>query len=111
MRRKNFAGALRKFHTGTVSAAPSHAAFSATNIVDTAKKQTGAIALSVSHPSCWLPRPFVLTTPWNAAETAIRAMGDLSGKIILDATNALAVGPDGLSGLSRCEISDVRGRR
>ena len=39
----------------------------------------------------------VLTTPWNAAETAIRAMGDLSGKIILDATNPLAVGPDGLS--------------
>jgi 8-hydroxy-5-deazaflavin:NADPH oxidoreductase len=53
----------------------------------------------------------VLTTPWNAAETAIRVMGDLSGKIILDATNPLAVGPDGLSGLSRCEISDVRGRR
>ena len=39
----------------------------------------------------------VLTTPWNAAETAIRAMGDLNGKIILDATNPLAVGPDGLS--------------
>jgi hypothetical protein len=39
----------------------------------------------------------VLTTPWNAAETAIRSMGDLSGKIILDATNPLAVGPDGLS--------------
>jgi predicted dinucleotide-binding enzyme len=37
----------------------------------------------------------VLTTPWNAAETAIRAMGDLSGN--LDATNPLAVGPDGLS--------------
>ena len=39
----------------------------------------------------------VLTTPWNAAEAAIRSMGDLSGKIILDATNPLAVGPDGLS--------------
>ena len=39
----------------------------------------------------------VLTTPWNAAETAIRAMADLSGKIILDATNPVAVGPDGLS--------------
>jgi 8-hydroxy-5-deazaflavin:NADPH oxidoreductase len=39
----------------------------------------------------------VLTTPWNAAETAIRSMGDLSGKIILDATNPLAAGPDGLS--------------
>ena len=39
----------------------------------------------------------VLTTPWNAAETAIRSMGDLKGKIILDATNPLAMGPDGLS--------------
>jgi len=38
----------------------------------------------------------VLTTPWAAAETAIRSMGDLSGRIILDATNPLAMGPDGL---------------
>jgi 8-hydroxy-5-deazaflavin:NADPH oxidoreductase len=39
----------------------------------------------------------VLTTPWNAAEEAIHSMGDLNGKIILDATNPLAMGPDGLS--------------
>jgi 8-hydroxy-5-deazaflavin:NADPH oxidoreductase len=39
----------------------------------------------------------VLTTPWNAAEAAIRSMGDLNGKIILDATNPLAMGPDGLT--------------
>ncbi len=38
----------------------------------------------------------VLTTPWPAAEAAIRSMGDLSGRIILDATNPLAMGPDGL---------------
>jgi hypothetical protein len=38
----------------------------------------------------------VLTTPWPAAEAAIRAMGDLNGRIILDATNPLAMGPDGL---------------
>ena len=38
----------------------------------------------------------VLTTPWPAAEAAIRAMGDLSGRIVLDATNPLALGPDGL---------------
>jgi 8-hydroxy-5-deazaflavin:NADPH oxidoreductase len=38
----------------------------------------------------------VLTTPWPAAEATIRAMGDLSGRIILDATNPLAMGPDGL---------------
>jgi 8-hydroxy-5-deazaflavin:NADPH oxidoreductase len=38
----------------------------------------------------------VLSTPWTAAEAAIRSMGDLRGKILLDATNPLAMGPDGL---------------
>ncbi len=38
----------------------------------------------------------VLATPWNGAEAAIRSMGDLGGKIILDATNPLAMGADGL---------------
>jgi len=38
----------------------------------------------------------VLTVPWPAAEAAIRAMGDVSGKIMLDATNPLAMGADGL---------------
>jgi 8-hydroxy-5-deazaflavin:NADPH oxidoreductase len=38
----------------------------------------------------------VLTTPWPAAEAAIRSMGDLNGRILLDATNPLAMGPDGL---------------
>lgn len=38
----------------------------------------------------------VLTTPWPAAEAAIRSLGDLRGKILLDATNPLAMGPDGL---------------
>jgi len=35
----------------------------------------------------------VLTVPWPAAEAAIQSMGDLAGKILLDATN---MGPDGL---------------
>jgi len=38
-----------------------------------------------------------LTVPWTAAEAAIRAMGNLSGKIILDATNPLTRGADGIS--------------
>ena len=38
----------------------------------------------------------VLTTPWPAAEAAIRSIGDLNGRIVLDATNPLAMGPDGL---------------
>jgi predicted dinucleotide-binding enzyme len=42
----------------------------------------------------------VLTTPWQAAEAAIHSitdsLGDLTGKILLDATNPLAMGADGL---------------
>ena len=38
----------------------------------------------------------VLATPWPATEGAIRQMGDLKGRIVLDATNPLAMGPDGL---------------
>jgi 8-hydroxy-5-deazaflavin:NADPH oxidoreductase len=39
----------------------------------------------------------VLTTPWPQAEAAIRSMGNVSGKIILDATNPLVRGPEGIS--------------
>lgn len=38
----------------------------------------------------------VLTAPWTAAEAAIRSMGDLTGKVILDATNPLTRGADGI---------------
>ena len=39
----------------------------------------------------------LLATPWPATEAALRAAGDLSGKLLLDGTNPLAMGPDGLS--------------
>lgn len=39
----------------------------------------------------------VLATPWPATEAAIRSMGDLKGKIVLDATNPLSRGPDGIA--------------
>ena len=38
----------------------------------------------------------VLATPWPATEAAIRSMGNLEGRIVLDCTNPLAMGPDGL---------------
>ena len=38
----------------------------------------------------------VLSTPWPAAEAAIRSMGNLKGKIVLDATKPLTRGPDGI---------------
>jgi predicted dinucleotide-binding enzyme len=34
----------------------------------------------------------VLAVPWNAVETVVRSLGDLSGKIIMDATNPLRFG-------------------
>jgi predicted dinucleotide-binding enzyme len=39
----------------------------------------------------------VLATPWPATEAAIRSMGSLKGKVILDATNPLTRGPDGIA--------------
>jgi predicted dinucleotide-binding enzyme len=39
----------------------------------------------------------VLSTPWPVTEAAIRSMGDLKGKIVLDATNPLTRGPDGIA--------------
>jgi predicted dinucleotide-binding enzyme len=38
----------------------------------------------------------VLATPWPATEAAIRSMGNLSGRIVLDCTNPLAMGPAGI---------------
>jgi hypothetical protein len=39
----------------------------------------------------------VLSTPWPATEAVIRSMADLKGKIVLDATNPLIRGPDGIA--------------
>jgi predicted dinucleotide-binding enzyme len=38
----------------------------------------------------------VLATPWPSTEAAIRSMGTLKGKVILDSTNPLTRGPDGI---------------
>ncbi|UYN96232.1 MAG: NAD(P)-binding domain-containing protein [Enhydrobacter sp.] len=38
----------------------------------------------------------VLATPWSAAEGACKAMAPLHGKIVIDCTNPLAMGPAGL---------------
>jgi 8-hydroxy-5-deazaflavin:NADPH oxidoreductase len=39
----------------------------------------------------------VVATPWNATEATIKGMGDLTGKLILDPTNAIQFGKDGAS--------------
>ena len=38
----------------------------------------------------------VLAVPWGGAEDAIEALGDLTGKIVIDATNALNFTKDGM---------------
>jgi 8-hydroxy-5-deazaflavin:NADPH oxidoreductase len=39
----------------------------------------------------------VLATPWPVTEAAVRSLGNVSGKIIIDCTNPLGMGPDGLT--------------
>jgi 8-hydroxy-5-deazaflavin:NADPH oxidoreductase len=38
----------------------------------------------------------VLATPWPATEAAVKSLGDLSGKIVVDCTNPLGIGSNGL---------------
>jgi predicted dinucleotide-binding enzyme len=38
----------------------------------------------------------LLATPWPATEAAVKGLGDLSGKIVIDCTNPLRMGRDGL---------------
>lgn len=38
----------------------------------------------------------VLTTPWNVTIDTVRSLGNLAGKIVLDCTNPLTMGSDGL---------------
>jgi predicted dinucleotide-binding enzyme len=39
----------------------------------------------------------ILATPWPNTEAAIRGLGDLAGRMVVDCTNPLGVGPGGLS--------------
>lgn len=39
----------------------------------------------------------VLSTPWNVTIDTVRSLGGLAGKIVLDCTNPLTMGADGLS--------------
>jgi predicted dinucleotide-binding enzyme len=38
----------------------------------------------------------VVATPWSATESAVKGLGSLAGKIVIDCTNPLGMGPDGL---------------
>jgi predicted dinucleotide-binding enzyme len=38
----------------------------------------------------------VIATPWSATEAAVKSLGSLAGKIVIDCTNPLGMRPDGL---------------
>lgn len=38
----------------------------------------------------------VIATPWGATEAAVKGLGSLAGKIVIDCTNPLGMGPNGL---------------
>jgi predicted dinucleotide-binding enzyme len=38
----------------------------------------------------------VIATPWSATQAAVKSLGNLAGKIMIDCTNPLGMGPDGL---------------
>ena len=38
----------------------------------------------------------VIATPWSATQAAMKSLGSLAGKIVIDCTNPLGVDPDGL---------------
>jgi 8-hydroxy-5-deazaflavin:NADPH oxidoreductase len=38
----------------------------------------------------------VIATPWPATEAAVKSLGNLAGKIVIDCTNPLGMGPDGI---------------
>jgi 8-hydroxy-5-deazaflavin:NADPH oxidoreductase len=38
----------------------------------------------------------VIATPWSATEAVVKSLGSLAGKVVIDCTNPLGMGPDGL---------------
>jgi 8-hydroxy-5-deazaflavin:NADPH oxidoreductase len=38
----------------------------------------------------------ILALPWRVAEAAVRSLGTLAGKIVIDCMNPIAMGPDGI---------------
>jgi hypothetical protein len=62
---------------------PKYAALPRGAVMRTAEAAKGAAAI-------------VLATPWRATEAAIRELGDLKGKIVIDCINPVAMSPEGV---------------
>ncbi|WP_218082048.1 NADPH-dependent F420 reductase [Anthocerotibacter panamensis] len=71
--------------------------------------EIGAHACTDTLPEAVAQAPVVvLTTPWAAAQDAIQAMGDLTGKTLIDCTNPIQPGLAGLSiGHTTCAAEQI----
>jgi 8-hydroxy-5-deazaflavin:NADPH oxidoreductase len=58
--------------------------------------ELGADRLSIPAAAAADAEVVVLATPWDATEAAVRSLGSLARKTVIDCTNPLAIGPDGL---------------
>ena len=62
----------------------------------TAHAQTIGASVAGSKEAAQAADIVVLALPWGAAEAALGALGDLSGKIVIDCMNPIARTPDGM---------------
>ena len=58
--------------------------------------EIGAAASAAPAEAAAAAEAVVFAVPWMAAEEAAKSLGDLGGKLLMDATNPLVMGPDGL---------------
>ena len=56
----------------------------------------GAANLKLPPDAAKTAEVVVLATPWDATEQACKGLGSVAGKIVVDCTNPLGMGPDGL---------------
>jgi len=56
----------------------------------------GAANLKLPADAAKTAEVVVLATPWDATEQACKGLGSVAGKIVVDCTNPLGMGPDGL---------------
>jgi 8-hydroxy-5-deazaflavin:NADPH oxidoreductase len=56
----------------------------------------GAANLKLPPDAATTAEVVVLATPWDATEQACKGLGSVAGKIVVDCTNPLGMGPEGL---------------
>ena len=56
----------------------------------------GNATISVVAEAVWQADAIVLAVPWDAVPSAVAAAGDLRGRVLIDVTNPLRMGSDGL---------------